>query len=350
MTRQAILTENQRAVAMTERGKRGRWWRRKGTKKSGFRYETFDGKPVKAECDLERIKSLVIPPAWSYVRISPLQRSNLQAVGIDTAGRVQYIYHSNFAAKQQAKKFTKVERFGAVLPTLRRITNEHIQLEGFPRERILAVVIRLINELYIRIGNENSVRRYRTYGITTLRNKHVEIKRGKVIFNFVGKHHIRHRRVLVDEELATLLADLKALGGAKLFHYLDENQKPKPVTSKDVNEYLKSVTASEFSAKDFRTWGATLLAAIELADMKAAENEQQAKKNIVKAVKKVAEHLGNTPSVCRGCYIHPKVLKAYEKGITLEETTPKNKRRVRRIQPEYQIEEIALLNLLKKDY
>jgi DNA topoisomerase-1 len=198
------------------------------------------------------------------------------------------------------------------------------------------------------VGSELSVKRYRTYGVTTLRNRHLEIKRGgRLIFSFVGKHHIRHRRIIVDEELAMLIGDIKKIGGHRLFNYYDAEGKARPVTPRDVNDYIKAATAPEFSAKDFRTWGGTLLAAVKLAEIGAPEDEKQAKKNLVKAVKEVAEHLGNTPTVCRSCYIHPLVLETYLKGVTLEEFRRRVERYIRRIEPEYQPEEIALLKMLK---
>ena len=232
---------------------------------------------------------------------------------------------------QEKKKFAKIERFGEYLPKMRQITNRHLELEGFPREKILALMTRLINSLYIRIGSEKSVKHYQTYGITTLQNRHLEIKKGgKLIFKFVGKHHIKHRKVLVDEDLAGVLKDLQSFGGArKLFNYADENGKPKPVKSGDVNGYLKEVTAPEFSAKDFRIWGGTILAAVELAEIGCSDNSQLINKNIVKVVKKVAEQLGNTPTVCRSSYIHPLVIDSYQKGVTIGEFTERKKRRLK---------------------
>ena len=332
-----------------EKGKRAKWWQRKGSKPKTFKYLTADGKAVADETDLARIKSMVIPPAWKYVRISPFAGSKIQAVGMDKNGRIQYIYHAKFAEKQQKKKFAKIEKFGEFLPNLRKVTNEHLALEGFPREKVLAVMMRLINSLYIRVGTEKSVKEYKTYGITTLQNKHLEIgKKGLLTFNFVGKHHIKHRKILVDDELAGVLKDLKSIGGArKLFHYLDEDGKPRTIKPGDVNNYLKTITAPEFSAKDFRTWGGTLLASLELAEIGKAENENLLKKNIVKAVKKVAGQLGNTPTVCRGSYIHPTVLKSYEAGITLDEFRPRKTRRISRIENEYELEEKALMKLFQ---
>lgn len=335
---------------MVDRGARRQWWRRRGSKRRGFWYEDPLGKRITDEAALTRIQSLVIPPAWKYVRISPRPKSRLQAVGLDKKGRLQYLYNPQFAALQQRKKYQKIERFGEYLSALRRKTNEDIALDGLPRERVLAVIVRLINDLYFRVGSEESVRRYRTYGVTTLRNRHLEIKRGgRLIFSFVGKHHIRHRRIIVDEELATLMNDIKRVGGHRLFNYYDEEGRVRPIKPRDVNEYIKAATSPEFSAKDFRTWGGTLLAAVKLAEIGCCEDEKQAKRNLVKAVKTVAEHLGNTPTVCRSCYIHPKVIEAYQKGITLEEFRRRLERRIRRIEPEYQPEELALLKMLKAE-
>src|ERR687890_1941104 len=318
------------------RDRRARWWRRTGSKSRGFRYEAADGRPVEDEAALERIKSLVIPPAWREVRISPSPRGSLQAIGVDKAGRVQRIYHPSSVARRARRKYEKIERFGELLPALRRKTNEDIAREGMGKERVLAVVVRLINDLYFRVGSEESVRRYRTYGVTTLRNRHLEIKRGgRLFFKFVGKHHIKHRRILVDEELAALVRDIKAIGGAKLFEYVGEDGRVRAVTPRDVNEYIKSVTSPEFSAKDFRTWGGTLLAATELAEIGCCEDERRAKRNVVAAVKRVAEHLGNTPTVCRECYIHPAVVEAYLRGRSIEEFRPRRARSLARSQPDY---------------
>jgi DNA topoisomerase-1 len=319
-------------------------------KRRGFWYEDATGRPITNEAELERIRLLAIPPAWRDVRISPRAGSRLQAIGIDTKDRVQYLYHAQYAARQQRKKYEKIVRFGEHLSLLRRRTNEDIAGDGLSRDRVLAVVVRLINDLYFRVGSELSVERYRTYGVTTLRNRHLEIKRGgRLIFSFVGKHQVRHRRIIVDEELATLMLDIKAIGGSKLFNYIGEDGKARPVKARDVNDYIKAATAQEFSAKDFRTWGGTLHAAVELAEMGKAEDEKEAKRNLARAVKRVAERLGNTPTVCRSCYIHPTVFDGYLKGITLEEFRRKVERSIRRIQPEYELEEVALLKLLKND-
>ncbi|MDQ3633068.1 MAG: DNA topoisomerase IB [Acidobacteriota bacterium] len=346
MTEKEPKFDVEKARERIVKGKRKKWWRRLGSKESGFWYKDADGSKIEDEKQLSRIENLVIPPAWEYVRITPSPRTNLQAVGMDTNGRVQYLYSENYRKKQERKKFEKIERFGGHLPNLRKVINEHIKLDGFPREKVLAVMMRLINSLYMRMGSDESVEKYRTYGITTLASKHLEIKEnGELIFDFVGKHHIKQRKVLVDQELAEILQELVKIGRKrKLFEYLDENNKPQPIKPTHINQYIKNLTASEFSAKDFRTWGGTLLAALELSEIGCCDDENKIKENVVEAVKKVAEKLGNTPAVCRGSYIHPGIIESYESGITLEEFTPKDKRKIKKF-VDMKPEEKALLKL-----
>lgn len=332
---------------LVERGERAKWWRRVGTKRRGFRYVDARGEPITQEKQLERIRALVLPPAWTEVRIAPSVRSRLQAVGVDAMGRLQYRYDAKYTAQQAEKKYAKIVRFGEALPALRKLTNAHIALEGFPKEKVLAVMIRLINDLYFRLGSEQSVTRYRTFGITTLRNRHLRIlPDGTLEFNFIGKHHIHQRQLYVDAELAALMAEIKAIRGSRLFNWLDPEDRPHAVTPYDINHYIKAATGPEFSGKDFRTWGGTLEAAIVLAEMGPAGTERQIKRNIVAAAKRVAERLGNTPTVCRDCYIHPTVFARYREGVTLADFRPRSQRAIRRCQPEYETEEIALLELL----
>ncbi|MEP6925076.1 MAG: DNA topoisomerase IB [Pyrinomonadaceae bacterium] len=342
--------ESSKVNGVLERGSRIRWIRRIGLGQRNFRYVNAEGQKITAQTELERIKSLVIPPAWKEVRICPSPRGKLQAIGIDTAGRIQYRYNEKFSIARQAIKFARVAEFGHALPTLRQQLNADIALEGYSKSKVLAVMIRLINDLYIRVGSEESVKLYKTYGVTTLRNRHLHIKRnGELHFNFVGKHHIRHRRVVVDKELATIMSDLKAMGGSKLFNYQDDVGKACPIKPRDINDYIKNATGGEFSAKDFRTWGASVLAAGELAEIGAAENNSQLKKNIVRIIKTVAERLGNTPAVCRNSYVHPTVIACYEKGITIGEFVPRTKRQIHKLEPEYLPEEAGLLKLLANE-
>jgi DNA topoisomerase I len=330
--------------------KREKWWRRRGNKKRGFRYEDREGNQITDARSLERIQALSIPPAWTQVRVAPSPRSNLQVVGLDTSGRVQYLYHARFVADQQKKKFEKLIRFGERLPALREATNIHIAEDGLTKERVMAVIVRLINDLHFRLGTEESVRSYRTYGVTTLRNRHLRVlPKGKIEFQFVGKHGIRWRRLLVDRELAALLVEIKTLGGSHLFHYRDEANKPCPVTSSDVNRYIKQWMGVEFSAKDFRTWAGTLAAATALAELGSAEDEKTQKRNLRLAACRVAECLGNTPAVCKTAYIHPIVFDCYQRGIVLSDFRRRAERILRRDQPHYEPEECALLEMLRNE-
>ena len=331
------------------KGRRAKWLERKGDKASGFRYIDCNGERITDPAILDRIKALVIPPAWTHVRICPSPSGRLQVVGMDTRGRIQYRYHPSFSKKQERKKFAKVEKFGEFLPKLRKATNEHLSADGLPKEKVLAAMLRLINSLYFRVGTDLSEKHYKTYGITTLKKNHLIVKpKGKLIFDFVGKSHVQHRKVLVDEELAAVVRDIAALpGGRRLFRFIAPDGKRRSIKPSDINAYLKSITDPQFSSKDFRTWGATLLAAIELAEIGIAEEAAVQKKNVVSAVKRVAEELGNTPTVCRSSYIHPAVIDSYLSGTTLEHFTPKRSRRIRRIEKELEPEEAALLQLLK---
>jgi DNA topoisomerase-1 len=211
------------------------------------------------------------------------------------------------------------------------------------------VVMRLINSLYFRVGTELSEKHYKTYGVTTLKKSHLTIgKKGRLEFNFVGKSHVQHRKVLVDEGLSAVVAQLFAIKrGKRLFRYIDVDGKVRTITPAEINRYLKNATTPEFSAKDFRTWGGTLMAATELAEIGKTEAEKEIDKNIVKAVKKVAEVLGNTPSVCRGSYIHPLILESYRNGVTIEEFRPRRARVLKSIQTDIDPEERALLKMFK---
>ena len=336
-----------KAKATVEKGRRAKWWCRSGRSVRSFKYIKPDGSEVTDDESLERIRSLVVPPAWKFVRINPYPGGKIQAVGVDSTGRIQYLYHPVYASRQQRKKFAKIERFGQLLPELRRLTNEHIAMPGLPREKVLAVAMRLINSLYFRVGTDLSARVYKTYGITTLQKRHLTVgRKGKLLFEYVGKSHVRHRKVIVDDELAGIVKDLSSIGrGGKLFRYLDENGKPRAITPGQINAYLKSAVGPEFSAKDFRTWGGSVLAASEFALLGPGESEAETKKNVVRVVKRVAEELGNTPTVCRNSYIHPVVISSYISGTTIEEFRPKRARKITRLATELEPEEKALLHL-----
>ncbi len=337
------------ARQMICKGRRAKWLERKGGKASGFRYVDGAGRVIKNKATLDRITGLVIPPAWKHVRICPSPNGRLQVVGMDTKGRIQYRYHPTFSKKQERKKYARVEKFGESLPRLRQATSEHLLMEGIPKEKVLAAMLRLINSLYFRVGTDLSEKHYKTYGITTLTKKHLRFRqKGKLVFEFVGKSHVKHRKILVDDELAAVVKEIASIPrGRRLFRYLDGDGKHRSLKPSDLNAYVKSVTDPRFSSKDFRTWGGTLLAASALAEMGKGETEAEIKKNVVRAVKRVADELGNTPAVCRSSYIHPSVLDAYSSGKTIEEFVPRRSRRIRGKQTGLEPEEEALLKLLK---
>ncbi len=347
------MSEEGQAIAerlrrVMERGGRAQWWHRKGAKEDGFWYEDAKGRRVTDEEQLARIAHLAIPPGYTEVRVAPSSHSNLQAIAVDSSGRIQYRYHIDYAACQARKKFEKIEHFGEHLPKLRHVSNQHIAEEGLGKNRVLAVVTRLINDLYFRLGSEDSVEQYKTYGITSLRNYHLhELDESHLLFQFTGKHHIHQRRILVDGALVELMREIRAIPGVRLFNYLDAEGNPRPITPTDVNHYIKSAMGSAFSAKDFRTWGGTLQAAIALAEMGKPENDKQAKHNIVETAKIVADRLGNTPSVCRESYIHPVVFERYQQGITLRDFRPAAQRVIRRHHEEYTLEEVELIKLFQ---
>jgi DNA topoisomerase I len=327
---------------------RKNWYRRVGTKEHGFHYEDAAGKRIKDAATLARIKSLVIPPAWVNVLIAPRESAKIQVVGHDTIGRLQYLYHESFRERQQRKKFSKLLAFAEKLPFLRRQAKLDLKQKELTKDRVLALIIQLIDKLSFRVGSEQSVEQYKTFGITTLRSKHVQIDPdGTITFDFVGKHHIHHKISIKDKRLANILYDLKSLRGAKLFKYVTEEGKIRSVTGRDVNDYIKQATDPSFTAKDFRTWGASVKAAVQLARIGITKGERSIKKNIVSAVKAVAEKLGNTVAVARNSYIHPKVLKKYEKGVTLEKFEEEAAQIAKESGPNLHKDEAEVIALLK---
>jgi DNA topoisomerase-1 len=349
MAKKETLFDEAKAKQSIMNGRRANWIERKGMKSRGFYYVRANGKRITERPELERIASLVIPPAWKYVRINPGTSGKIQAVGMDTTGRVQYFYNAKFSERQQRRKFAKLNAFGEALPKLMKAVNRDIELDGLPAEKVLAVVMRLMSSLYFRIGSDLSEKHYKTYGITTLQKKHLEIgPKGKLTFAFVGKSHVDHRRIIVDSELAAVIKEMVSLKrGRKLFRFLDETGKARAITPAQINAYIKNATDAKFSSKDFRTWGGTLLAAIAFAEEGSHETDAENKKAVVKIVKKVADELGNTPAVCRSSYIHPSVLKAYSEGVTIDEFRPRKQRKVSRLKAELLPEEKALIKLLK---
>ncbi|MDP9379345.1 MAG: DNA topoisomerase IB [Chloroflexota bacterium] len=326
---------------------RQRGWRREGDKEHGFRYLNARGQLIKSQPHIERIHRLRIPPAWRDVRISPSFHTNLQATGLDDAGRKQYIYHPDFVARQAARKFDRLGLFATKLPQMRSITSEHLGEETDPTEsRIMATMVRLINEAYFRVGSEEYAKRHKTYGITTLLKHHVRLENRQMVFEYTGKRGIRQNQVITDGQLYEIMERLMGLPGKRMFQYFDEHGELRPANGHELNAYIKRVMSAGLSAKDFRTWGGTLLAAETLAELGPSDSEKQAKKNIVEAVKHVAQKLGNTPAVARSSYISPVVFERYLQGKTLEGYVRRAEKTIHAKQLDYDPEELALVRLL----
>jgi DNA topoisomerase I len=288
--------------------------RRKRSGKS-FTYVDPDGQTVRDKETLKRIKSLVIPPAWTDVWICPSARGHIQATGRDARGRKQYRYHQRWREVRDAVKYDRMLAFAEALPRIREKTDEHLQLRGLPREKVLAVIVRLLEETRIRVGNDEYAKENGSFGLTTLRNRHVDIIGSQVRFNFKGKSGKQHRIKLQDRRLARLIKQLQDLPGQDLFEYVDEETgEAKPIESEDVNQYIREISGEDFSAKDFRTWAGTILAARFFREADVTPETAGSKKELVRAIARVADELGNTPAVCKKCYIHPAVIAAYLAG------------------------------------
>lgn len=285
--------------------------RRSGT---GFSYLRADGAPVKDAATLDRIHKLAIPPAWSEVWISPKPRGHIQAIGRDQRGRKQYRYHERWSLARADGKYDRVIAFGRALPRLRRRIEADLARRGLPRDKVLAAVVRVMEITLIRVGNKEYARENKSFGLTTLRNRHVRIGGGKAVFEFRGKSGKQHRTGFRDRRLARIVKACQDLPGQQLFQYLDDDGHRHAVESADVNRYIREAMGEDFSAKDFRTWAGTLLAARALIASEPCTSAGQSKRNVNICVKAVAGVLGNTAAVCRGAYIHPAVLEAYADG------------------------------------
>lgn len=284
---------------------------------AGFRYKDASGRPVRDEATLARIRSLAIPPAWADVWICPDPRGHLQATGRDERGRKQYRYHPQWRQTRDDSKYARMVPFGRALPAIRDRVEADLKRRGLPREKVLALVVRLLETTMIRVGNDEYARANRSYGLTTLHDAHAKIEPGRVRFLFRGKSGVRHEVAVDDPKIARLVRACRDLPGQELFQYRDADGRVHDVGSSDVNGYLREISGHDFTAKDFRTWAGTILAALALREFEAFDSEVQAKKNIVRAIESVAEKLGNTPTVCRKCYVHPEVLGAYLDGTML---------------------------------
>jgi len=279
-----------------------------------FRYLKANGDAVTDEATLERIRKLAIPPAWTDVWICTKASGHLQATGRDARGRKQYRYHPQFREVREGTKYEHMLEFARALPAIRAKLANDMALRGLPREKVLATIVHLLETTLIRIGNDDYARQNKSYGLTTLRNPHVSVEGAQLRFRFKGKSGKAWQLQVKSRRVAKIVRACQELPGQKLFEYLDENGEPKEVTSSDVNAYLKEITGAEITAKDFRTWAGTVLAALALRECEQSDSQATTKKNLRAAIEQVAYRLGNTPTICRKCYVHPEVLAAYIEG------------------------------------
>jgi DNA topoisomerase I len=325
-----------RTGGITRQGSRGR-----------FRYHDRHGRRIEDEALLARIESLVIPPAWTDVWISPRARANLQATGVDAAGRRQYLYHPEYRARQEQAKYDKLIRFADKLPDLRRAMQDHLGRDDLCYERVCAVAVALINLAWFRVGNERYAKQSRTFGITTLRRRHVTIRGSRMTFRFRAKHSLQVHAAIVDQELAATVRELLALGGeSRVFRYRRDGEIHR-LDARKLNDYIREHLGEEFSAKDFRTWGGTLTAAIALAERGAPASEAEAKRVLAGVMRKVGTQLGNTPAVARASYVSPAVIEQYLDGRTIDDFRPRHLRVVGARTVDLTPEERALLSLLR---
>jgi DNA topoisomerase-1 len=291
---------------------------RRKRKGNGFTYVNPNGNTVRDKTTLARIRSLVIPPAWTDVWISPVREGHLQAVGVDARGRKQYRYHPLYRKVRDATKFTRMVAFGLVLPKIRERAEHDIRLHGLPKERVLATIVQLLEQTCIRVGNEEYTKQNESFGLTTLRDDHGEIDGPIIRFRFRGKSGQEHDVELHDRRLAKIVFACQCIPGQELFQYIDADGEHRKISSGDVNDYLREITGEDFTAKDFRTWVGTTQAALVLEAIGRGETQNASKKNTVAAIKETAAKLGNRPATCKKYYVHPAILDAYQNGTLFD--------------------------------
>ena len=317
--------------------------RRAGTR---FHYIGTDGRRITDPARVAWFDRLAIPPAWTDVWISPIKRGHIQATGRDARGRKQYRYHPRWREVRDEAKYGKLVEFARALPRIRRRTERDLRRRGLPREKVLALVVRLLEETLIRVGNEEYVRQNKSFGLSTLRDRHVTVKGERLRFRFRGKAGKDHEIGLRDRRLARLVKQCQEIPGQELFQYYDADGKRVDVTSGDVNDYLREISGDDFTAKDFRTWAGTVAAAMALQEFLEVDDDAGRKKAVVDAIERVAERLGNTPTVCRACYVHPEVVERYLDG-TMVDALARQATGVGRGAHALKAEEAAVLGLLQ---
>jgi DNA topoisomerase-1 len=322
---------------------------RLGSKERGFFYR-YPGtnETVREERVLKRIENLKVPPAWERARIARYPSAKVQAIGYDSAGRLQYLYSEQYRERKEREKFERILRFSDALPKMRYVTSNHLRHKYLDREKVLATMTRLMNAAYFRVGDERYAKKNRTYGIATLRRKHLTIKGDTLIFEFTGKWGQHQRKCVTDSKLRAVVEECVALSGYEIFKYRDEGGDIRDVKARDLNAYVKEVMGPEFTPKDFRTWAGTLFAAVKLAELGATEDLGQAEKNVLQAVDDVAARLGNTRDIARASYISPRVIEHYLEGSVVEHHAEQLEEIIAAEQEDLTEAEKALLDLLKR--
>jgi DNA topoisomerase-1 len=313
-----------------------------------FSYRGEDGRPIKDRAELARIRALAIPPAWTDVWICPHPKGHLQATGRDSRGRKQYRYHPDWRTTRDDAKFDRMLAFARALPRIRARVAEDQARRGLSRAKVLATVVRLLEATLIRVGNQEYARENKSYGLTTLRDRHVDFDGAKVIFEYRGKGGKLHRISLRDRRLARIVRSCQELPGQHLFQYIDESGERQSVDSADVNAYLQEISGEPFTAKDFRTWAGSVLASLALSEFEGFDTKAAAKRNVTQAIEQVAAQLGNTPAVCRKSYIHPEIVESYLDGSLLELLKERVEDALREDLPGLRSEEAAVLGLLQQ--
>ena len=314
----------------------------------GFRYRGVDGRLIRRASEIQRIAHLAIPPAWTDVWICPLPNGHIQATGRDARRRKQYRYHERWRAQRDATKYERTVAFGEALPRIRARVDADLRRPDLSRERVLATVVRLLDTTYIRVGNEEYARENRSFGLTTMRDRHVEVDGSRLRFQFRGKSGRMHTVDLTDRRVARVVARLQDLPGQQLFQWLDDNGVTHAVESDDVNAYIRDAAGDDFTAKDFRTWAGTVLAAWALQELGAYASQTEAKRNVVAAVERVARDLGNTAAVCRRCYVHPEVISAHLDGGLLTTLERRAEETLAQSLDELSAREAAVLAFLRR--
>jgi DNA topoisomerase I len=313
---------------------------------SGFTYIGVDGVRLTERDALQRIKSLAIPPAWTGVWICPFANGHLQATGRDAKGRKQYRYHPRFREIRESTKYEHVVAFADELPLIREKVSEDMSLRGLPRQKVLATVVHLLETTLIRVGNDDYAKQNNSYGLTTLKNRHVAVDGHEVRFRFTGKRKQWSLRVR-DRRVAKIIRACQDLPGQELIQYVDEEGVCRDVTSADVNDYLKEITGKDITAKDFRTWAGTVLAAMTLSELESFDSAAQAKRNLRNAIEKVSSRLGNTPTICRKCYVHPEILNSYIDGNLVLEIKSEAENALQSVVGSLKPEDAAVLAMLR---